>query len=1187
MLKTVKQHLDFISDRLWNGQASLFVGAGFSKNARPKNGEELPPNWNELGDLFFEKVRHRKPNCRDRAYANVLRIAEEVKCVYGKKGLTDLIKESINDSNLEPSDLHLQLLKYPWCDVFTTNYDTLLERAADQLYDQGYYAYTTITEDAEMGLSSSPFLVKLHGDLKKPESIIITEEDYRTYPTSHQAMIGYIRHAIMMKTLVLIGFSGNDPNFIQWLGWVKDALSNNQRKVYLLTVDSFSDSVVRTFEEKNVIIVNLRGLAGKNAKVTDNIAAAIRYFEVYHRNRKEEHNRFKKQTMDWGRSLHHETDIKDLFVRWKTDRDSYPGWLVLPREKREYNVSMDGFSFPVDKLTELPQPQDILFLDLYNWRIEKYLVPIDNRLEPIYQAVLQKYHPFKGRTQTDVRDAWVNLKLGLLKLFRQEGWMEKWYTLNQELSQLSERFSTEQRCRYTYEQALMAVFNHDYDWLDKILNEWPDQKTEPYWNIRKGSLMAEFLSLKIGREITKKAFDDICRKLDASDNEKDRLYWASRKVHAHTVWNCLSIANFSHDDSVTYDARATWNELRSYDDIWYEHEFFDTHLNSVEKVTTTKTKEPLFKLGRSYTTTSLGGNFQDYRIAYAYFLYYEETAYPVHLPFLNTMEKSTLENALSVMAICSPAIAVCWLLRSGDPKFVAAVYNRRFLNRTKHDKVTLLFDEYLTCFGKLLENDNGVEAPSWVRTYGSMLPEILSRLCMKASYTSRVKTFDYLERLFRSKKPVRYNNLDVLISSLMSSFSDEQTKTLIPRLAAMPFVNDSYGEFKFEALYYADHPVEVNDTLEPQIADNLFDQLGAEVKYDQIIFCRLLFLNKCGLLSALQQKRLGELLWSKRDSHGFPADTIYYYFVFYSFPHPEDVDPYELIIKYFKKCHIPRVGKNGVVNIYGGRFPILHEIKGMIGYGDHFAWDAETLRNICSGLIGMWDSDKEWLLEKDNTRGLSTKEEFQSRFGDVAYIVAMIVAPNSGLLDRFLLEDMLRMVMEFEDYGMPSFWMKVAFGDLLKESLDYSWEIRKRLVSSDNRVVNDCVHAIINMFNKGEEVTKWVELMSECFRSNSQQEVMPIIDGLEFFVKKEVFQIDKTIIDNLVLGLERLYNETEIAPNESEVVANKKMHLRQMVAPLVRRLWDHKMIKHYKEILTTWDSYYRSEETCWDIRNRY
>ena len=38
----------------------------------------VPPNWDELGDMFISKARKHKPRKADRAYANVLRLAEEV-----------------------------------------------------------------------------------------------------------------------------------------------------------------------------------------------------------------------------------------------------------------------------------------------------------------------------------------------------------------------------------------------------------------------------------------------------------------------------------------------------------------------------------------------------------------------------------------------------------------------------------------------------------------------------------------------------------------------------------------------------------------------------------------------------------------------------------------------------------------------------------------------------------------------------------------------------------------------------------------------------------------------------------------------------------------------------------------------------------------------------------------------------
>ena len=322
MSSSVEKNLDVIAGRLWDGHASLFVGAGFSKNAILLPGAKTPPNWNELGNLFFEKARSHEPSSKEREYANVLRLAEEVECVSDRPALCKLIQEAINDDKLEPSSLHKQLLSLPWRDVFTTNYDTLLERAAGELNKQGERFYFTVYNDQEIGIKTPPFIIKLHGDIQSPTSIIITEEDYRKYPSTHQAMISCIQHTIMMETLVLIGFSGNDPNFIQWLGWVKDALRENQRKVYLLTVDDISDSMVKTFEKKHVTVVDLRDFAGQGAEAQENITAALEYLNQYHHKREEEEQLYQKQVQERGRTTAHDEDLLVSLKRWKQERET-------------------------------------------------------------------------------------------------------------------------------------------------------------------------------------------------------------------------------------------------------------------------------------------------------------------------------------------------------------------------------------------------------------------------------------------------------------------------------------------------------------------------------------------------------------------------------------------------------------------------------------------------------------------------------------------------------------------------------------------------------------------------------------------------------------------------------------------------------------------------------------------------
>ena len=61
--KTIQVHLNEIAERLNQGKATVMVGAGFSKNAvKIKNTDKKFLSWNELADLFYEKLNGEKPD---------------------------------------------------------------------------------------------------------------------------------------------------------------------------------------------------------------------------------------------------------------------------------------------------------------------------------------------------------------------------------------------------------------------------------------------------------------------------------------------------------------------------------------------------------------------------------------------------------------------------------------------------------------------------------------------------------------------------------------------------------------------------------------------------------------------------------------------------------------------------------------------------------------------------------------------------------------------------------------------------------------------------------------------------------------------------------------------------------------------------------------------------------------------
>ena len=270
---------------------SVLVGAGFSKNAIKDY-----PGWDELlRDLVLEvygqKIAERYRQYRsgmgpfylteeafrekeiasiihevgylnlvtkyieDKGYREAVDVYIEDHMPYveeanGVFNVTNLPNIAFTASNL---DVHKELLVCKWKHIYTTNYDNLLELTND-IHGLDF---RKITADYELAkLSEHRGIVKVHGDLvadslskdygfdnDKSRRYIISADDYATYAEKHQAFSYQMKTGLLTGVFCLIGFSGNDPNFLGWLEWMKDVLDkdiNDQNKdntkVFLLTI---------------------------------------------------------------------------------------------------------------------------------------------------------------------------------------------------------------------------------------------------------------------------------------------------------------------------------------------------------------------------------------------------------------------------------------------------------------------------------------------------------------------------------------------------------------------------------------------------------------------------------------------------------------------------------------------------------------------------------------------------------------------------------------------------------------------------------------------------------------------------------------------------------------------------------------------------------------------------------------
>jgi hypothetical protein len=376
---------------LWrNGSvrgAAVLVGAGFSKNAeRPGDDTPEPPLWFELLDGMIERLY---PHDKKAAPSDPLRIAEEYRKSFYQAGLDEFIRTRFPDRAWSPGPLHAELLELPWTDILTTNWDTLLERASENTIE---YFYEIVRSEADLTHARSPRSVKLHGSIGDVSPLIFAEEDYRTYPTKHAAFVNLARQVFIENELCLVGFSGDDPNFLQWAGWVRDILGGSARRIYLVGNLRLENATRKYLEAHNIAPIDLSLLVKHQRK--DQHSAATRIFlhemrkakpplvNEWKRTPRTEFPIFKEVADNYPRIVKDHALAADILEKTipllKADRENYPGWLTCPVRQR-HSLLPYGVNWLLRKpVLDLFNPKlraDALFELL--WCRQTGLLPLD------------------------------------------------------------------------------------------------------------------------------------------------------------------------------------------------------------------------------------------------------------------------------------------------------------------------------------------------------------------------------------------------------------------------------------------------------------------------------------------------------------------------------------------------------------------------------------------------------------------------------------------------------------------------------------------------------------------------------------------------------------------------------------------------------------------------------------------
>jgi hypothetical protein len=268
-----------IVDAVSSKQCIVFLGAAANAPA-PTDSEfkyeedKAPPMGSKLSDRLADRIGYLGI---DRANLQKVSLCAEFQSnkqwTASRANLVKFIEDQIGAPGIIPSPILHKLAALPFPFYITTNYDTLLEKSLYQAKTLGGLDKDPIVrvydpkrdkppEPVPLNPQErNPVVFKLHGDIHKPESIVVTEEDYLEFilkMTDNYAhpIPNQIRTQLNELPTLFIGYSLQDYNLrllLRTLRWNVDP--SNYKPFF--SVDMSPDNViVSVFQNRERIKVN-------------------------------------------------------------------------------------------------------------------------------------------------------------------------------------------------------------------------------------------------------------------------------------------------------------------------------------------------------------------------------------------------------------------------------------------------------------------------------------------------------------------------------------------------------------------------------------------------------------------------------------------------------------------------------------------------------------------------------------------------------------------------------------------------------------------------------------------------------------------------------------------------------------------------------------------------------------------
>ena len=229
----------------------------------------------------------------------------------------------------------------------------------------------------------------------------------------------------------------------------------------------------------------------------------------------------------------------------------------------------------------------------------------------------------------------------------------------------------------------------------------------------------------------------------------------------------------------------------------------------------------------------------------------------------------------------------------------------------------------------------------------------------------------------------------------------------------------------------------------------------------------------------------------------------------------------------------------------------MNEIKGTTNEGVEYDWRDDEIERLIDQIYEAWSHDKDLLLSEERQFGISAKDEYGSRFIDIGKIIIGVIAPHINKVNQNSATKLKAIIDEYAQYGLPDFSIKKAF-PLWYSSEDINERFLNLASTGDEHMYADLLASVIRQVRCGFDVSNEIDVISDNFRCGKEDGLVNTIDILGLFTDKYQHMLTTRTLQKIILGLDVLWEHTNIDKTDSELIVNTKLYRRERTAQIVK-----------------------------------